>query len=820
MGFAVSSMIYRFVLLLFLSAVLSNNALGQVSFLTNHGDNLRSGANTNETLLTPNNVNKNSFGHLFSAPVDYQVLAQPLYVPQVNIPGQGTHNVVYVVTQADSVYAFDADNGAQLWYANMTMGGKPASGKNLPCGTGGGFFQEGIVGTPVIDPTTNTIYLVAKSVINGTVTHYLHALDITTGNEQTSLGSPVLIAASSTSIKGTVTKFSSLFQKNRPGLLLLNGVVYLGFGSNGCNGHNTGWVLAYNAANVQQQLGAFNTSPDIGLTSIWQTGNGLAADESGNLFITTAESTDYDVPNGGQSYSNSILKITPPPWNAQNNPDEPADYFTPWNVAYLNSWDLDVSSVGALVLPDQDGPYPHEVIASGKSMAVYVLDRDNLGMYAANDSQIIQEFTLNGPGQLMCSPAYWNGRVYFYPNAAPLQVFQVSNGTLIPFGQTTQQLVGSHSPSISANGNSNGIVWLYSGTVLEAFDANSLSLLYTTGQNLSRDKMPHPLAHFATQTVANGKVYIATVASLETYGLLPDLSISSGNNQSAPIMSALAAPLTVLASDPYSGTLQSGVTVTFSDGGKGGSFNPASAVTGPNGLASTTYTVSQKAGTYTITISAANYASATATEIATPLAATKLVAYAGAKQTGAAGSTLPNPIVAQTRDAYNNPVPGVTITFSANLGGIVSPASAVTNAQGMANTSLQLPRTTGTVTVTATSAGLNRQLFKENSVAGPAASVTATDGNNQSGQPGTTLPQSLTVVVADQYGNPVSNAAVTFSDNGAGGSFSNSNPVSTNNSGVATQNYTLPSSTETITITASVPGASSSATFTETSITQ
>ena len=815
--FAVSLMTYKFVVLLFLSAALWNNAAGQVPFLTNHGDAPRSGANTKETLLTPSNVNKNSFGHLFSAPVDYQVLAQPLYVPQVSIPGQGTHNVVYVVTQADSVYAFDADNGAQLWYASMLMGGTTASGKNLPCGTGGGFSQEGIVGTPVIDSTTNTIYLVAKSVINGTVTHYLHALDITTGEERTSLGSPVLISASSTSKQGHVMNFSSLYQKNRPGLLLLNGVLYLGFGSNGCNGHNSGWVLAYNPGNVQQQLGAFNTSPDIGLTSIWQTGNGLAADEAGNLFITTAESTNYDVPNGGQSYSNSILKLTPPPWNAQNNPDEPADYFTPWNVAYLNSNDLDVSSVGALVLPDQDGPYPHEVIASGKSKTVYVLDRDNMGMYATNDSQIIQEFTLSGGGELMCSPAYWNGRVYFSPNAAPLQVFQVTNGTLTPIAQTTQELVGSHSPSISANGNSNGIVWLFDHLILEAFDAVSLNLLYTSQQNASRDKLPYPLAHFATQTVVNGKLYVATENSLEAYGLLPALSVSSGNNQSAPVTQALPSPIAILASDPYSGAVRTGVTVTFSDGGKGGSFNPASAVTDSNGVASTTYTVPAKVGTYTLTIAAANYASVTATETATALAATTLVAASGSKQTGAAGSTLPLPLVAQARDAKNNPVPGVTINFTSNLGGIVTPASGVTDALGKASASLQLPTVVGTVRVTITSPGLKSNGFVETSVAGPPASITITGGNNQSAQPGAALPQSLTVVVADQYGNPISNAAVTFSDNGAGGIFSSSNPVSTNTAGVATQNYTLPSGTGTVTITASVSGVSNSAIFTETS---
>src|SRR6266849_5949215 len=235
-------------------------------------------------------------------------MAQPLYMPNVNIPGQGTHNVVYVVTQADSVYAIDADNGAQLWYTSILNGGTTASGIYLPCGTGPGYNQEGIVSTPVIDPTTNTMYLVAKTVLNATVRHQLHALDISTGNEQP--GSPVLITATSTSNAGHLT--------------------------------------------------VFNSKPDYGLTSIWQAGVGLAADAAGNIFVETAEAggNGFDVPSGGQTYCNSVLKLSPDL--------TVADYFTPWSVAYLNSHDLDLSSTGALILPDQDGPYPHELIAGGK----------------------------------------------------------------------------------------------------------------------------------------------------------------------------------------------------------------------------------------------------------------------------------------------------------------------------------------------------------------------------------------------------------------------------------------------------------------------
>src|SRR6202165_3202736 len=470
-GSAVSPTRNLCLILLVFCIVFLSSSFAQLPFATSHGDVNRSSTNTQETLLTPSNVNKNSFGRLFSFPVDYVVMGQPLYMPNVNIPGQGTHNVIYVVTEMDSVYAIDADTGSQLWYASMLNGGTTASGKYLPCGNGPGFTQEGITSTPVIDPATNTMYLVAKTLLNTTVRHHLHALDITTGYEQA--GSPVLITATSTSNKGHITVFNSKHQKNRPGLLLLNGVLYLGFGSNYCNDSNTGWVLSYDATSLSQ-LAVFNTSPDYGLTSIWQAGVGLAADANGDIFVETAEAggNGFDVPTGGQTYCNSVLKLSPDL--------TVADYFTPWSVAYLNSHDLDLSSTVALVLPDQDGPYPHELIASGKQGIVYVLDRDSMGMFSPSDTQIIQEFALvpnTSSVVLMSSPAYWNSPLYFAPNNSPLMAFPLSGGLLGTPVKTTATFPGSHSPSISANGNSNGIMWVMNGPLL-AFDAVSLNQLY------------------------------------------------------------------------------------------------------------------------------------------------------------------------------------------------------------------------------------------------------------------------------------------------------------------------------------------------------
>ena len=808
---------------------LSSHSFAQLPYPTNRGDNARDGANTQETLLTPANVNANRFGRLYTVPIDYVALAQPLYMPKVKVPGKGTHNLVFVATQADSVYAFDADNGAKIWSVNFT---NPAQGittatladHTLPCGPGTGFVQEGIAGTPVIDPTSNTIYLVAKTVVKGTVELNLHALDIATGNEKP--GSPVLITAQSISRKGNVMNFVAHYEKNRPGLLLSNGTVYLGFGSNGCNDHDAGWILAYNAASLAQ-VAVFNTSPDFGLVSIWQTGNGLAADSAGNLFVATAESgaNRYDVPQGGQTYCNSVLKLSPTL--------EVMDYFTPYDIVFLNTQDLDISASGVMLLGDQTGPTPHELVASGKQGVVYVLNRDNLGMYAANDSGALQEFPLiagqsgdSTDAVLFDSPAYWNELVYYAPDGQTPTVYPVSGGVLgnpLP----SPAYASAHSPSVSANGNTNGILWIISGPgnakhpQLVAFNAVSLQHLYDTTQAPNnRDLLPG-VGHFITQTVANGKVYIATQTTLEAFGLLNLANVTGGNGQSAPVGTALPAPIQVHATNSYTGQVIAGVTVTFSDGCKKvgsntcGTFNPASAVTDSNGNASTTYTVPKTAGTYTVSITGTGLGVSTATETATPLVAVKLVAYKGARQSGAAGSKLVNPIVAKVQDINGNAVPGIVVNFTANQGAVPNPSSVATDANGLASTILQLPTSVAKITVTASSSGLKSVTYIEFSVAGPAASVVITGGNNQSGRAGTQLPQALTVLVSDQYSNPVSGNSVIFSDSGAGGSFSNSNPVSTGSNGIASQLYTLPSTAKTVTITATATGVSTPAVFTE-----
>ncbi len=283
-------------------------------------------------------------------------------------------------------------------------------------------------------------------------------------------------------------------------------------------------------------------------------------------------------------------------------------------MAYLNSHDQDVSSVGPLILPDQSPGPPtcsqspcHEVIASGKNKEVYVLDRDNMGGYWSNpgclppavcDPQILQELALTGgSGELMASPAYWNSTVYFAPDGAPIQAFQVTGGStpLVPLVQTSKKYVGAHAPSVSSNGNTNGILWILSGNNLDAFDAVSLNLLYSSSQAGTRDKFPK-LAHFATQTIANGKVYVATQSTLEVFGLFHIMSVTGGNNQTAQVLNTLPQPIQISTTDPYNGQPISGVTITFSDGNKGGMFSQTMVTTDANGNASTTYTFPKKSG--------------------------------------------------------------------------------------------------------------------------------------------------------------------------------------------------------------------------------
>src|SRR5437879_1957240 len=330
----------------------------QTSVTTWHYDNSRHSANTTETTLTPSNVNKTTFGKLSTKPVDGFLVGHPLYLPGVNIPGQGVHNVVYVATMHDSVYAFDADyaNTIPLWMTSI-FGYSPPGATSVPSivkknSVTTAWSELGIVSTPVIDPATGTLYLVAETYENGNVVHRLHALDVTTGLEK--LGGPTTIAATYT-LNGTTTTFQDLYQMNRPGLLLANGHIYIAFGSNCCNAYSQGWILSYNATTLQQE-GAYTAEPGKILASIWQKGAGLSADGDGNIYAETSEGFYA----AGTNLSISVLKLSQTGTSLAL-----ADWFTPYNYQYLSDNHLDLND-GVLILPDQPVPYPHEAVADGK----------------------------------------------------------------------------------------------------------------------------------------------------------------------------------------------------------------------------------------------------------------------------------------------------------------------------------------------------------------------------------------------------------------------------------------------------------------------
>ncbi len=498
---------------------------------THHNDNGRTGQNTNETVLTPSNVNQGQFGKLFSYAVDGYSYASPLYVANVSIPGKGFHNVVYVATEHDSVYALDADGltTTPLWKVSFLQSGVTT----VPCadvGECGDIPNEiGITGTPVIDQGSGTLYVVAKTKESSSYVQRLHALDITTGAEK--FGGPVVIQASvSGSGDGTGTvNFNSLRENQRPGLLLNNGIVYFGFGSHGDNPTYHGWILGYNATTLQQVL-VYNATPDGSEGGIWQSGGGLATDATGNIFFAIGNG-NFDVDTGGRDYGDSIAKLS--------TNGSVLDYFTPYNQAYMSSTNIELGSGGPVLLVDQtSGPFPHLLISAGKDGTIYVVNRDNMGHYNSNNNSQIPQYLVNAllnsdaESGNYSSPAYFNGYVYFAAVNDRLKAFQLTNG-LLSISPTSQSSVTypyrGGSFAISANGTSNAILWAMQdntfGTpdngVLRAYDAGNLTNeLYNTSQAGTRD--PLDVANkFSIPLVANGKVFVVSHTQLIAYGLLP-----------------------------------------------------------------------------------------------------------------------------------------------------------------------------------------------------------------------------------------------------------------------------------------------------------
>jgi hypothetical protein len=807
-GYRAITLLSFLLLILFFARV---PLLGQTPVTTWHYGNTRTSANTSESLLTPSNVNARTFGKLFTQPVDGQIVGHPLYLPGISIPGQGIHNVVYVATMHDSVYAFDADRAgtSPLWMTSIFTY-SPAGATTVPAtvkknaGTTG-WTEVGIISTPVIDPASGTLYLVAETYESGHVMHRLHALDVSSGQEK--LGGPATIAATYT-LNGITSTFRDLYQINRPGLLLANGHIYIAFGSNCCNAYSQGWVISYNASSLQQE-GAFDAEPGKTLASIWQKGAGISADSSGNIYAETGEGFYAS----GSNLSTSVLKLS------QIGPIlSLVDWFTPSSHQFLSANDLDLAE-GVLILPDQPGSFPHELIAIGKEGTVYVLNRDNMGQLCSgctSDTQIVQEIP-KAVGAESGTPVYWHNTVYFTGVGVPVMAYTLSNGSLIvpPAVQSIKMNGGGHA-LITANGNSNGLLWFNSGYSVWALDAGTLKTLYTSSQAANgRDALP-PLAHMATPIAADGKVFIGTRNSLVVYGLFPVLSVIGGSGQSATVASTLPAPLKVQAVDPYTQNVIPGLTVTFDDGGKGGIFNPSMVVTDQTGSASTVYTLPTRSSSYALTASAPGYAVGRFTETALPGPAKVLFLWNGNGQSAPVTTPLPAPLVTKAEDSYGNGITGVMVSYSdTGAGGTFSKNPVPTDSKGLAAVNYTTSTTAGILSgkIVATAAGLAGLKFYAKVTSGPAANISAISGDGQSAKPSTQLAQPLVVKVTDQYGNAVLGIAVTFDDASAGGSFS-SNPVSTSSSGVASVTYTTPANPGTGTIRAAAAGVSAQASFT------
>jgi hypothetical protein len=700
-------------LALFVFVIDVDLARGQASMLTHHNDVARTGQNLSETILTPANVNANSFGKLFIQKVDGSIVGQPLYVPNIQFSNGTIHNAVYVTTQHDSVYAFDADNNlganaSPLWTVNYPKS-IPDDASHYGCGTPG-YTEIGVMGTPVIDPASKTLYLVSKTLENDQYYFRLHALDLSSGAEKFS--GPVEISATVQTSMGPID-FTAAVQLQRPALLLLNGSLYIGFGSNGCDVYDYhGWLLAYSASTLKQ-LGVFITTPQGSNGAIWGSGGGPAADSEGFVYVSTANGT-FDYGMGGTDFGDSFVKLN----NTQNG-FTVQDFFTPYNQAYLAGNDMDLGSGGLMILPDQSGSHVHELVGGGKEGTLYLADRDDLGQFNSVQDMVVQEFTTITPS-IKTVPAYWNGNVYLSGQKDYVKMFSLIGGAMSSQPvQQTSVLFNDRGPSISisANGTSNGILWamLHGTPILYAFDAINLSNeLYDTTQALKlRDKIPST-SRFVVPTVVNGKVFVGGLHQLNVFGMLPSLAISAGNNQSATVDTTLPVPLSMQATDFYSHTGIPGITVTCKDGGARGKFSASVGVTDASGNVSTTYTLPVKATTVTISCSATGYISALFAETSVAGAANVIKQYSGNKQTAPVKTPLPRPLVVSVIDVHFNPIEGAIVTFAdGGKGGTFSSPTATTDASGHAQTSYTTAGTAGVVKITAVTGSLKPATFTE-----------------------------------------------------------------------------------------------------------
>jgi hypothetical protein len=498
---------------------------------TSQYDNLRTGATLAERILTPQNVNTDQFGKIGAFRVDGAVYAQPLLLPSLDIPGKGKHNVLFVATEHDSVYAFDADrpNDAPLWQVSLLdkkQATAPVSDRAAQCP----FIspEVGITSTPVIDLKTGTLYVLARSMAEhwwsgSEYFQHLHALAITTGTEK--FGGPKLITAAvpgkgDGSANGQV-RFDALRENPRASLLLANGAVYLTWASSCDVDPYHGWLMAYDPETLAQKA-VFNVTPDGSEGGIWESDTGPAADASGNIYVPTANGT-FDAASGGRDYGDSVLKLA-----LAGSSFEIRDYFTPYNQSQLSNSDADVGSSGPLVLPDQPGSHRHLLLQPTKSGTIYLIDRDQMGKFNAQGDAVLDKFQLSGG--CYGAMAYWKEHVFVACSDDYPRDYAITNGhlTLSKSSSIKFENPGA-TPSVSSNEDDNAIVWAvatktWNGAdkpaVIYAFDAKNITQpIYTSEQNSQRDRAA-PATRFIVPVIANGRLYVAARGEVDVYGLL------------------------------------------------------------------------------------------------------------------------------------------------------------------------------------------------------------------------------------------------------------------------------------------------------------
>lgn len=528
-----SSVLVLFVLLAVVSQRGVSFASDQTGITTSQYNNARTGAYLHETTLSPHNVNSQSFGKIFSLKVDGDVYAQPLYMPALEIPGKGKHDVVFIATEHDSVYAFDAnENSAPLWKTSFVDSARdvtPVPARDTHCP----FInpEVGITATPVIDPKRRALFVLArtKEHVSADVPQYiqrLHQLDIATGKDFP--GSPVVIQGGSRLEKQAGNReisFDPLIENPRAALLLVNGIVYLTWGSSCDAGDYHGWIMAYDAQTLKQRA-IFDTSLNGKQGAIWQSDTGPAADHDGNIFVATGNG-DFDP--AAQNYGDSILKLA-----LDHDRLVVRDYFTPHDQKMLSEKDEDLGAGGPVLLPDQAGPHGRVSLVGGKDGNLFVIDRDHMGEYHAGRDDVVQVVSLKG--KLHAAPAYWNRHVYVFGDDDVLHELTLTGGKLqLAHSGTGSPVNPGATPTISANGDRDGIVWTISTrtwqvfperlAVLHAYDAEDVSNeLYNSEQNSDRDRAGISV-RFTIPLVINGRVYAGARNEVDVYGLLPGVSV-------------------------------------------------------------------------------------------------------------------------------------------------------------------------------------------------------------------------------------------------------------------------------------------------------